>query len=208
MATHRGSTLVALAAVLVAGTWAWQAGARTQSGVAQPAERSRVAVVDVQRVLNNLEEIDAFNAALEQSVAGKQGELDGFVNQLTAKQASLEELPANAVEARRRILSEIFELQVQARARKEILQNDIDVSKGSAIRNAYTKMNAAIRTIAERDQFDLVFFDDRAIQIPEGLTESRVNPLIQERRVLHASDAVDLTQRVLDWMNTQYRAGN
>lgn len=199
-------TLIAACAVLLAGTWAWQATAR-QSGAAQPAERSRVAIVNVQAVLNGLEEIEKFNTDLSTSVAAKQAELNGYTEQLKAKQLSLDELPANAIEARRRVLSEIFELQVLARARKEILQNDIDVSKGQAIRLAYDKMLGAVKTISERDQFDVVLFDDRGITVPEGLAMDRVNAMIQERRVLHATDAVDLTQRVLDWMNNQHRAG-
>ena len=172
-----------------------------------PPLAASAAVVNVEAVVNGSEELKAFNTRLEVEVRGMQVELDDLATQLETLQADFEELPAADREGRRSIRKKMFEVSSRAEVRKRILQNDIDVRKGEAVKLVYEKMIQAIATISQRDGIDVVMFDDRGIMIPEGLVENQVNQRIQARRVLYASEQGDITQRVLNLLNNNFAAG-
>jgi Skp family chaperone for outer membrane proteins len=136
-----------------------------------------------------------------------QTELNDLVAQLTRMEADANELPVTDRESRRNIRKQMFEVQARARVRKEILQNDIDVRKGEAIKVVYDKLIAAVDVVAAREGIDAVLFDDRAIRPREGMVDEQVNGTIQARRVLYGSPSADLTSRVLDMMNQNFASG-
>ncbi len=201
-----GRTLLVIGAFCVAGAWAWQAVAGSQTAQSRAAQ-AHVAVVDVERVLNQLEEIKAFNERLRAEVAVKQAELDKFVDRADEIVVTLNDLPPNAVEERERLQRDLREARAQGLVRQKLLEEELDISRGRAVRAAYQKMLGAVEQIAQREQFELVFFDDRAIPMPDGLGQADINSRIQSRRVLYSLQDIDITQRVLDWMNNQYRVG-
>ncbi len=181
--------------------------ARAASETTVPPLAASAAVVNVEAVVNGSQELQAFNTRLEVEVRGMQVELDDLASQLEQLQADFDELPATDREGRRSIRKKMFEVSSRAEVRKRILQNDIDVRKGEAVKLVYDKMLQAIQTISERDGIDVVLFDDRAIVIPEGLVEAQVNQRIQARRVLYTSAQGDITERVLNLLNNNFAAG-
>ncbi len=166
-----------------------------------------VGLVDVESVINGAEELKTFNARLEADVNVMQTELNDLANQLKTLDADFQELAQTDREGRRAIRKKQIEVSSRAEVRKRILQNDIDTRKGEAVKSIYEKMLAAIATISQRDGIEVVLFDDRAIDIPEGLVESQVNQFIQARRVLYGSEQSDVTSRVLNLLNSNYEAG-
>lgn len=205
MQTHAAlstRTLLVVLVLFITAALSWKAGADRVVELAPT-----IGLVDVQRVVNSAEELERFNRQLESEVGTMQQELDSLLSQMESLAASLSETPATDRENRRRIRAQLFEVETRAKVRKEILQNDIDIRKGDAVRVVYERMIAAIETIAAREGIDVVLFDDRAIRPGEGWVEQRVNQAIQARRVLRGSQQADLTDRVVNLMNENFRAG-
>ena len=68
-------------------------------------------------------------------------------------------------------------------------------------------MTAAVAALAKKDGFDLILLDDRSINVPDDASYAEVNNTILNKRVLFASDTIDLTQRLITMMNNDFSAG-
>ncbi len=196
-------SLLIAAVVCVTALTAWNASADRSVVERVPT----VGLVDVEQVINGSVQLTNFNGRLRVDVDSMQTELDSLLEQLKAMGEDYKELPVSDREGRSTIRKTMFEVEQRAKVRKLILQNDIDVRKGEAVKDVYNKMLAAIATISARDGIEVVLFDDRAIKIPDGLVEGGVNQLIQARRVLYGSESADITARVLALLNESFAAG-
>lgn len=194
-----------LACLSVVAFVGWRAGAESTEAhaVAQPIT---VAVVDVERALNELDELAALNKSLEANAKERQENLDALRTENENLKAELSELPTNAKERQREIRARIFELNETIKARFNAYQTLIDIEKGEIIGPLYTKLLAAVGEVSAREGYELVLFDDRALQIPEGV-QAAVNEAIQQKSILYANDRLDITDQVVMLMNNKFQAG-
>ncbi len=203
---HRalGMACVAIAIGLVS-VISWRAGASnaTPSAVAAP---SSVAIVDVEKALNQLTELADLNKKLSERVKVRQKNLDDLKSQIEDLNGKLELLADNDEENRRELRAKIYELTETANARAKVYQSLINIEKGEIIRPLYLKLVDAINETAQRNGYDLVLFDDRTIKVPND-TDANVNVAIQQKRILYASDAIDITDQIISLMNNKYAAG-
>ncbi len=183
----------------------WRAGADSAEYqvMAQP---SAVALVDVERALNELDELVALNAALGVRVEERQKNLDSLRVQIENTQAELDELPANATEKRRELRAQIFELTETAKARTNAYQSLINIEKGEIIRPLYLKLLEAVDEVSTKQGYDLVLFDNRTLQVPKDV-QGMINEAIQAKTILYASDSLDITDQIILLMNNKYETG-
>ncbi|MDQ7014670.1 MAG: OmpH family outer membrane protein [Planctomycetota bacterium] len=199
------TSAVVLACLSVVAFVGWRAGAESAETrlVAQP---TTIAIVDVERALNELEELSTLNKSLEANAKQRQENLDILRNENDSLKAELSELPTNAKERQREIRARIFELNETIKARFNAYQTLIDIEKGEIIGPLYTKLLAAVGEVSAREGYELVLFDDRALQVPEGV-QAVVNDAIQQKSILYASDHLDITDQVVLLMNNKFQAG-
>ncbi len=199
------TSVAVLACLSVVAFVGWRAGAESAETrlMAQP---TTVAIVDVERALNELDELDALNKALEGNAKARQENLDILRKENESLQAELSELPTNARERQREIRAKIFELNETIKARFNAYQTLIDIEKGEIIGPLYAKLLTAVEEVSAREGYELVIFDDRALQIPEGV-QALVNDAIQQKSILYASDRLDITDQVVLLMNNKFQAG-
>lgn len=199
-----GIACVAIAIGLVS-VVSWRAGASdaNPSSVAAP---SSIAIVDVEKALNQLTELADLNKNLADRVAVRQKNLDDLKSQIEDLNGKLELLADNDEENRRELRAKIYELTETANARAKVYQSLINIEKGEIIRPLYLKLVDAINETAQRNGYDLVLFDDRTIKVPND-TDANVNVTIQQKRILYASDAIDITDQIISLMNNKYAAG-
>jgi len=79
-------------------------------------------------------------------------------------------------------------------------------TKQRAMLRIYNHIRDASAELADRDGYGLVIMDDSAIPIPADSRD--VLGDISARRVLYASSTLDITQMLIDYMNTQWRAAH
>lgn len=191
--------------VALAGVISRPAGA---DGTAVVVQGSRVGVVDLERLINGLKETEARNRELEERAANWQKELNEVVTRLKDVENQLNNvLPKGDSPERRSKSRELFELRSQAETRRRFFQEMIEAERGEIIRVMYEKVQAAVGAVAQAGAYDVVLLDDRKIDIPSLTRLEQVNAIIQNKKVVWASAATDLTDQVMTRMNNDYAAG-
>lgn len=194
-----------LACLSVVAFVGWRAGAESTAQRLK-AEPTSVALVDVERALNSLNELKDLNKALADRVKERQDDLDKLKKQIEDLQADLNELPTNSTEKRRNLRAQIFELTETAKARTNAYQSLINIEKGEIIRPLYNKLIDSINDTASKEGYDLVLFDNRKLEIPQDV-QAVINEVIQQKNILYARDSMDITDQVITLMNNNYASG-
>lgn len=207
MARNQFMNTFAVAACLgVVALVGWRAGAESTE-LHLKAEPSAVAIVDIERALNSLSELTDKNTALKKRVDAKQEDLNALAKQIEGLDGELKLLPENATEKRRELRARMFELTETANARKNAFQSLINIEKGEIIHPLYLKMIDSINEIATKEGYDLVLFDNRNLKVPaDAITQSVVNEVIQQKSILYANNARDITDQVILLMNNKYNS--
>jgi Skp family chaperone for outer membrane proteins len=204
----RQSVMVVAALLLgavVAGVTSRPAGAEASRGVIQGL---KVGTVDLERLINGLRETEARNRELEERAGTWQKELNELVGRLKEVENQLNNvLPKGDSPERRAKARELFELRSQAETRRRFFQEMIEAERGEIIRVVYDKVQAAVGAVAQAGGYDLVLLDDRKIDIPSLTRLEQVNAIIQNKKVIWATAAIDLTDQVMTRMNNDYAAG-
>ena len=164
-----------------------------------------VSTVDLPRVLDSLAEwqaeVDRSQAAAEQF----QQDLRQRSEELEALDADLEVFVVGTpkhTEAQRLVKKASIDL----RAFMGLADMQETRTKQRAMLRIYNHIRDASAELADRDGYGLVIMDDSAIPIPEDSRD--VLGDISARRVLYASSTLDITQMLIDYMNTQWRAAH
>jgi Skp family chaperone for outer membrane proteins len=190
------------------------------AGLAVPAARSAtarfappatvVAVVDMQKAINGLDELKARNDANQKKADARVAELTKIRDELKKQNEELEKSAQMAPAGSNEIMNKRAELMVraqtldaQANAYKQLTRLDA----GDVLRDMHGKVMAGIDTLAKREGIDLVIADDRALEIPNPASDEDVGRAINAKRVLFVSPTIDLTQRVLTQVNNDFNAG-
>lgn len=195
-----------LACLCVVGVAGWNAGAVSAETTQLRAAPTAVAVVNVERALNQLDELKKRNEAMSQRGTARQQEIDKLKAERENLQAKLAELPQTDVDGRRRLQAAIIELAATTEARFGVYQRLINMEKGDIMRPLYLKLLGAVEEVAAKEGYDLVLFDDRQLTVPEG-DMAVVNEAIQAKTILYAADRIDITDRVIQLLNSKYSAG-
>ena len=198
-------TILTLFSIGIIGFVSWRAGAAA-SNTAAMAEPTSIALVDVEKALNKLTELEDLNKKLADRVAVRQKNLDSLRTQIDDLNGKLDLLADNDEENRRELRAQIYELSETATARTKVYQSLINIEKGEIIRPLYAKLRDAVKETAQRQGYDIVLFDDRTISVPAD-TDAKVNMAIQQKRILYADDSVDITDQIIMLMNNKYAAG-
>jgi Skp family chaperone for outer membrane proteins len=184
----------------------WQHVARAANAVSTLLAPPVVAIVDLERVTNQLQEMKDPNAAREERFKSLQAQVKSA--QERAKELG-DKLKAQAPDdpLRRVIYVEAFEAEALAEAKANALQKVLDVEAGDAISGVYAKVCATIAAIARDDKIDLVLVDDRGIKLPTNVGQKTIQAVITTKRILFANPALDITSQVISRMDNDYNAG-
>jgi Skp family chaperone for outer membrane proteins len=204
-----GRSLLACAVVGVACVAATAVYTKAQGGAPQAtAAPTRVALVDLERLMAGLNELKDRNKTADAAREGYFQELKKIQEELKTMEINLKDnIPREATQERMNMRADILEKRQLLEFRTKRYDTLWDQQLGVIIRDLYTKTTRQIDAFAKREGFDLVLLDDRAIKLPEEAGMKDVNGLILNKRVLFASDALDITDRLVQVMNNEYAAG-
>ncbi|HAW96156.1 MAG: hypothetical protein CMJ29_10650 [Phycisphaerae bacterium] len=177
---------------------------RSDATQAPAAEKSAVAVVNLEKTFNGLEEwvaVEAMlmdmGAKLEDEAARRREEVEGLL-------ADTEDYPVGSekykdAERRYEMAALEFQAYVAMHQGRRMEYND------TQIRSIYEKIKDAANTMADERGLDLILVDDSVVPIPEDTQD--ILAQISSRRVLFAREQLDITNALIAEMNTAYRAG-
>ena len=162
-----------------------------------------VACLDVIRIFNEYErqkdlteEMRAVNQEMQDEEQRRRGQIDTL-------QATLDAM-SDGDPARVKRQREMFQLSLDYKNWGELMQADMAREIGLWTRRVYKEATAVTETVAQRQGFDLVVYKDQPELI--GYDPDALRDQIRSRKLVYASDAVDITQTVLDKLNADYRA--
>jgi Skp family chaperone for outer membrane proteins len=196
--------LLALALAVLASAFAINQPVADASAV-RLANPSSVAAVDLAKLLEGLDERVFLENRLNQEIAARQSELDTLLGEITRMSEDIQLLPEED-QSRITRIRDLRLKEVQARALREFVQQQLSVEKGKMLATLYNKVSSAVNEISSRDGWDLILIDDSRLELPEMANEGQMLQLILNRRVLAVSDRVNVTDDVRTLMNNQFNA--
>lgn len=186
---------------------------RTDQPAVTPKPATRIAIVNLAKVMDGLTEAKDAKTRLDAMVADSKKKLQELNDRVKKIDSDLELMKEKKDSKEyRQMLYEKLELGATGEARQKILQQLIDEEEGATVRGMYLKMTESIKKLAAQDGWDLVLRDDRDIIPPEKtgqgrpLTGREVRGLIDQRAIMTASDRVDITAQVITMMNNEFKA--
>ena len=202
----RGARLGLLTILLaVIGVGAIFSTGRANANAASAAGSSAVAVVDLAKLLDGLDERGFMEQDLNKEIEKRQSELDQTTGELKRMEEDIKILADDDPNKIERV-RDLRLKEVEARALKQFVQEQLSIEKGRMLVTLYNKVQLAVCDIAARDGWDLVLIDDSTLDLPEMATEQQMLQLILSRRVLCATDGINITDEVRTLMNNQFNA--
>ncbi len=206
MNTSRALALVLAGALTALGVTELRAtGGGPTAVLRNAAPKTSVGLVNLEKLMTKLDETKSLNDELKATFEKKKKELDEVVTRIKALENERDLLPADSKQ-RREKSAEVAEQSKLAEARRAIFQTLIDLDNGELVRIMYTKIIASIDSFSQKEGFELVLLDDRGIILPNNATQNQINTAIQAKRILFASDSIDITDRLATLMNAEYNS--
>jgi len=179
----------------------WFAGAKANHYLA--GKPTAVAVVDVQRAFDSLQEKDQIEADLRAEAERLKVDEENKKKSIRELQADLEILAQGAPAWKQKkaaLDTALIELQVW----RSFETNKLNRERGVQIENLYRKVVDAIGRVAKDNGYDVVLFKEKPVEF-KGAKPEQIPTLIQVRKVLWSADELDLTDLVIQQMNAQFR---
>jgi Skp family chaperone for outer membrane proteins len=197
------AALFAAAAFLLAGFSVVQASSRP-AVVAAP---TAVGIVDLERLIGTLNEVNAQNTELQKRAKDLQARIDDIKKQAEAAEQEWKIAPANDPKKLEKRFK-LEELTLQLEANRQGLSKVLGVEKGRYVRSLYGRIVEAAQQLAQQQGLNLIVLDDRSLTLPEGdnLTDAQLNQIIQSKSVLYADNSVDVTDALARVMNNNFSA--
>jgi Skp family chaperone for outer membrane proteins len=203
-------TLAVVGGVVCAGSLHVLSGGATPLAFGQAAATRTptvAAVVNLQVLLEGLRELSDKNKELDPTRSGYRAQLDELDTRIKALEVELKDnvSPDQAMLRAEKSL-QLAELRNVREFREKSFIDLMDARNGDILRRIYIKTLPQIATYAKLNGIDLVLLDDRGIPVPERANQSQINNVILSKRVLHASEAIDITQQLITYVNNEYGA--
>lgn len=183
-------------AVLFGGT----AGVLRAQNDAPPAG-SPVATIDVVLVFNEYQRQKDLSEEFREKQTSLQAEDQSRRQRIDAAQATLDQLdptdPAAVTRAR-----ELLQMKIEYRNWADLAQADLERELGLWTARVYQEILSATGQVAESRGHQVVLYRDEFQPLSDP---QRIREQIQQRKVVYASGGTDISQLVLERLNTEYR---
>ena len=181
------------------------------SSVSQ-ATPTPTAVVDLVSVITNLQEFQDVDQRIKNEGQQKTNEIERLDEELQGLQEDLQGLDPNSD-----AFDELFRELNMKRGLRE-LQASMFIrwqseDNARVLTELYEKALSAVAEVAERDGWQLVIHRQQRFAVPRNPNVRAeqamdfVEDWIQSRRVIYSSDAIDITESVIQHMNNRYASG-
>lgn len=150
---------------------------------ATAAEAPKIGYVDIPYLIDNSPQAEAASADLEKQFGPKQQQLQSKQQEFQQIQQKLQKDGLVMEEAERRQLEQrLQELKREIQRSQQAFQEELNIQRNSAFKSVRQSVMQAVQNLAKDEGYDLI--------VGQG--------------ALYASDAVNLTDRVLERMKENY----
>ncbi len=198
----RLQTAIVAVAIFVTVSFAWRAGA--QNGV-QPPPPSRIAAIDIPRLIGALDERAPREQQLQSFINDLNDQLTARGDEFETATADMQLLVAGTPE-RRRKAEEVARMRVDLEVQGRWSEQLIDRRRAEVFADLFEKVRDSATKIAQQRGYDLVISSDFEGDIPRD-QEAQIRSVMSARRVLYVSPDLDITDDVVRLMNNEWHAG-
>lgn len=176
---------------------------------ARQATPTAVAVIDFDRLINQLDEFKRLQSEIESEGAAAKAFIDNLTREIENIEDELKQAKLSPEEQRQRRAARI----VKSRTREveaEVRKVQLDYKFNDGFRELYVKANTIVGQVAQEQGYDVVLLDDGRTPIPSASTVSvqAMMNAVASRKVLYAGKSIDITDLVATRMNNNFAAGN
>jgi|GEM_PF-1198697 len=197
----RWTLSIAGALVLAAASsLAFRAGA--QNAGAKPGV---VALVNLERVINNLDERVVRENELKRFIEERRNVIKGKQDQLKQLQDELNLLPEGAAN-RQAKAEEVARQRIESQVEQQILEQLLQVKRGDVFKRIFKKVIDASERIAQARGYSMVLSNDAGATIQPG-TDQQIQLQMVSRRVLFADSQLDISDDIVQMLNNEWKAG-
>jgi Skp family chaperone for outer membrane proteins len=158
-------------------------------------------------VVFNLQQV--FDSFVERAVLGagyKELEAEIDAERLVRK-TNVEALIAAYDEAgdegKNLLFDQIQQAMGEAEKYTEFTEREKDVEQSLVLQSLFKDIKAAISTIAESNNYDLLFESDESVELNPNLPFRATNEQISMHRIYFANDQIDITEQIITQMNLE-----
>ncbi|MEM9166927.1 MAG: OmpH family outer membrane protein [Planctomycetota bacterium] len=198
-----------LGVTLGAGLMLGVGGALGFSVAGRLSEPTVVGTLDIDRVSVELQEAKDRQAEIVAATQTRADELQSLGETLEGLNEELSVLAETERQERVRLTIEIEAARTNLQARQQLYSRELELRDAELKRELYEKIVDAARRVAERDGYDMVLLDDGIISLdgPRVVDGASLLEAMLSKKVIYASDTVDLSSSVLTLMNNEFAAG-
>ncbi len=197
--------VVAALAAAIGGLGAGLANTASAQGTSARARPTAIAVVSISKVLANLKEREDKEAELRDLGRQREDKVNELGQRAKTSQDDLAVIPRNTKDWREK-REEAVRLQAQFELEKKIAESTLGEQQKNMQLALFNKILDSVKAYAEREGYDLVLTNDSGVEIPPDLTDQQFLSAVTGRRVVYASDSIDITDEVALAMNNEYKA--
>lgn len=201
---RRPGVLLATVAVALSAYSAVSVASRPPTIVAAP---TAVGIVDLERLIGSLAEVKAQQTQMDNRGKELQLQVEEIKKAFETAKSEYDVAAANdPKKLEKRFRAE--ELAVRFESHKQGLTKVMAVERGQYIRSLYARITESVEKLAKQQGLQLVTLDDRSFKVPAeaGLTDTQLNQVIQNKKVLFAENSVDITDQLAQLMNNEFSA--
>jgi Skp family chaperone for outer membrane proteins len=173
------------------------------------AQSTKIAVVNVQRVYNDMQETKAMTVRMAEEGKKLNAEMEAKAQELQKLRAERDDKdhlkPGTPQweEVNQKLITKSVELK-NWRDSKQALQED---AYKQQVKKLFEKVEAAVAEVAKAEGYDIVIADTSAGQDALDQADLRtLKAMLLQKSVLFANDKSDITQRVIISLDGKYKA--
>lgn len=170
------------------------------------AQPTAVAVADLQGIFNALKEKTAIEAQIKTETEQLQQQEQEKRKAISQMRQDLGVL-APGSDAYKQKENQLKQAAIELQVWTQFQQQQLTSERSIQIESLYRQTVAAIGRIAQDNGYDLVLYTDGAEPDFQYENAQQLAAQIQMRKVLYASNAVNITDQVIQRMNNEYEAG-
>lgn len=174
---------------------------QSRAGRPQFAPPAVIATVDLEQVMTSMDAYKESNVDLEALGASLDAREEELRQEISDLQEDLGFLPpgsANSLETQR----EIHWLAQRRTAFLEFASRKINVEHSKVLRSLYDQVLGEVDRMAAENGYDVVLVNDSASELPDRVSERDMMRAIASRRILKAASRIDITQELVQRLNS------
>ena len=106
-------------------------------------------------------------------------------------------------EGKNLLFDQIQQAMGEAEKYTEFTEREKDVEQSLILQSLFKDIKAAISTIAESNNYDLVIASDESVELNPNLPLRATNEQISMHRIYFANDQIDITEQIITQMNLE-----